>query len=183
MRPLDLDYIPRPAWSNRAGLGILLLAVLVAGGMPVLYIHHAEEKEALQARHRQLERSRQYLTGHTALSGAAMQEAQSEIRRANEVIVQLDLPWGPLFEALEGSSHETVALLGIQPDAQKRALVLAAEAKDMPSAVAYVKRLGREPILSETHITNHQVQDQDPDKPLRFSVQAVWREKAQGSGK
>ena len=183
MRPLDLDYIPRPAWTNRVGLAVLLLALLVAGGMPVLYVYHADEKQALQARHKQLERSRQYLAGHTALSGAAMQEAQSEIKRANEVIVQLDLPWGPLFEALEGSSHETVALLGIQPDAQKRALTLAAEAKDMPSAVAYVKRLGRETILSETHIINHQVQDQDPDKPLRFSVQAVWREKAQGAAR
>lgn len=183
MRPLDLDYIPRPAWANRGGLGILLLALLVAGAMPVMYLHHAEEKEALQARHKQLERSRQYLAGRTALSGPAMQEVQSEVKRANEVIVQLDLPWGPLFEALEGSSHETVALLGIQPDAQKRALTLAAEAKDMPSAVAYVKRLGHEPILSGIHIVNHQVQDQDPDKPLRFSVQAVWREKPQGTGK
>jgi hypothetical protein len=183
MRPLDLDYIPRPAWANRAGLATLLLAVFVAGGMPVLYVYHADEKQALQVRHKQLERSRQYLAGHTALSGAAMQEAKSEIRRANEVILQLDLPWGALFEAVEGSSHETVALLGIQPDAQKRTVSLAAEAKDMPGAVAYVKRLGREAILSETHIINHQVQDQDPDKPLRFSVQAVWREKAQGSGK
>jgi hypothetical protein len=180
MRPLDLDYIPRPAWANRAGLAILLVAVLAAAGMPALYVYHADQKDALQARHKKLERSQQSLAGHSALSGAAMQEAQSEIRRANEVILQLDLPWGPLFEAVEGSSHETVALLGIQPDAQKRTVSLAAEARDMPSAVAYVKRLGREPILSETHIINHQVQDQDPDKPLRFSVQAVWREKAQG---
>lgn len=183
MRRLDLDYIHRPAAANRAGLAILLLAVLVAAGMPALYVHHADQKEALQARHRQLERSQQYASGHTALSAAAMQEAQSEIRRANEVILQLDLPWGPLFEAVEASSHETVALLVIQPDAQKRMVSLAAEAKDMPSAVAYVKRLGREPILSDTHIINHQVQEQDPDKPLRFSVQAAWREKAQGPGK
>jgi hypothetical protein len=183
MRPLDLDYLPRPEWTNRAGLSILLVAFLVAGGMPALYVYHADEKKALQARHKQQQRSQQYLAGHTALSGAAMQEAQSEIKRANEVIVQLDLPWGPLFEAVEGSSHETVALLGIQPDAQKRTVSLAAEAKDMSNAVAYVKRLGREAILSDTHIVNHQVQEQDPDKPLRFSVQAVWREKAQGSGK
>lgn len=183
MRPLDLDYLPRPAWASRAGLAILLLALCVAAGMPALYVHHADQKQALQVRHRQLERSQQYLAGHTALSGAAMQEAQSEIKRANEVILQLDLPWGPLFEAVEGSGHETVALLGIQPDAQKRTVSLAAEAKDMPSAVAYVKRLGREPVLSGAHIVNHQVQDQDPDKPLRFSVQAVWREKPQGAGK
>jgi hypothetical protein len=183
MRPLDLDYIARPAWANRAGLSILLVALLAAACMPPLYVYYADKKEALQARHKQLERSGQSLGGHSALSGAALQEAQSEIRRANEVIVQLDLPWGALFEAVEGSSHESVALLGIQPDAQKRTVSLAAEARDMPSAVAYVKRLGREATLSETHIVNHQVQDQDPDKPLRFSVQAVWREKAQGSGK
>ncbi|SFU62305.1 hypothetical protein SAMN05216350_103195 [Polaromonas sp. YR568] len=183
MRALDLDYIPRPVAAKRAGLAILLLAVLVAAAMPALYVHYADQKQALQARHRQLERSQQYQAGHTTLSGAALQEAQSEIKRANEVILQLDLPWGPLFEAVEGSSHETVALLAIQPDAQKRMVSLAAEAKDMPSAVAYVKRLGREPILSDTHIINHQVQEQDPDKPLRFSVQAVWREKALGSAK
>jgi hypothetical protein len=183
MRPLDLDYVPPPAWANRAGLTILLAAVLVAGGMPVLYVYYADQKEALQARHRQLQRSQQSVAGNNSLSGAAMQEAQARIRRANEVIGQLDLPWGSLFEAVEGAGHETVALLGIQPDAQKRTVSLAAEARDMSSAVAYVKRLGREAILSETHIVNHQVQDQDPDKPLRFSVQAVWREKVQGSGK
>jgi type II secretory pathway pseudopilin PulG len=183
MRPLDLDYIPQRAWASRSGLVILLVALLVAAGMPALYAHYADQREALQARQRQLQRSEQYSAGRGAPSGAALQEVQAEIRRANEVIVQLDLPWGPLFEAVEGASHEQVALLGIQPDAQNRTLSLAAEAKDMSGAVAYVKRLGNEAIFSDTHIVNHQVQEQDPDKPLRFSVQAVWREKAQGVGK
>ena len=68
MRPLNLDYVTRPAWANRAGLSILLAAVLVAGGMPALYVHYADQKDALQARRKQLERSGQYLAGHTALS-------------------------------------------------------------------------------------------------------------------
>lgn len=180
MRALDLDYVARPAWSNPGGLTILALSVLVAAGAAWLYVEQIDGRAALEARRHALERlhKRQAAPG-VAVSGDT-QELLAEIRRANEVTDQLDLPWSPLFNSVEAASHESVALLGIQPDAQKRAVLIAAEGKDMASVVEYVKRLEKEPALSQVHLVNHQVQEQEPERPLRFSVQAVWRDKATG---
>ena len=108
-----------------------------------------------------------------------MQQLKPEIKRANEVTQQLELPWDSLFLAVEASYQEKVALLGIQPDAQKHTVNIAAEAKDLISMLEYVKRLGQEPNLSDVHIINHQVQDQDPQKPVRFTVLAIWRDREQ----
>lgn len=183
MRRLNLDYAPQSAWANRPGLFVLLVAVFVAATMPALYVHYADENEARQARWKQLQRSAKYLNGHASTGSQETPEVQAEIRRANEITAQLDLPWNQLFQALEASSDETVALLGIQPDVPKRMVSIAAEARDVGSAVAYVKRLGSDAVLSGAHIINHQVQDQDPEQPMRFAVQAIWRERLREPGK
>lgn len=177
MRPLDLDYAPRPAWASRSGLLALAGALAIAAAVFKLHRQETQALDAGQARWQQLERSQKRLVARSMPGGSAPQEMQAEIRRANEVTAQLDLPWSPLFQAVEAASHETVALLGIQPDAQKRTVSITAESKDMGSALDYVKRLGQDPLLVDVHIVNHQVQEQEPEKPLRFSVQAVWRER------
>ena len=175
MRHLTLDYAPRPVWANRAGLAALTLSLAAAAGLATVYHQEAGRHAAWQVQWQQLERWHKRTAGSPP-SAAADRQLQLQIRRANEVTAQLDLPWGALFEAVESASHETVALLGIQPDPQKRTVSIAAESRDMSAALDYVKRLLNNSTLSEVHMVSHQVQEQDPDKPLQFSVLATWRD-------
>jgi hypothetical protein len=180
MRRLELDYVARPVWSNPVGLLLLACAVVLAAWAYFDYAGVSEKNAQLQSQLDRLERTQTRLNGHAKLDDAQVQQLQIETKRANEVVDQLALPWSQLFKTLEASSHGKVALLGIQPDAKKRVVTIEAEGRDMPSAVEYVNRLGREGSLTGVHIISHQVQEQDPDRPVRFTVQAVWRERAVG---
>ena len=180
MRLLELDYVVRPAWANPKGLLMLAVSAALAIWSYTYYFDYAEKNEVLHSQLTRLERTETRLAGHAKLDDTQMQQLQSETKRANEVVDQLALPWSQLFKTVEAASYEKVALLGIQPDAQKRVVTIEAEGRDMPSAVEYANRLGRDGSLSGIYIINHQVQEEDPDRPIRFSVQAVWRERPLG---
>jgi hypothetical protein len=40
---------------------------------------------------------------------------------------------------------------------------------------AYVQRLENSPALGEVHLVSHQVQNEDPQRPIQFSLQAVLK--------
>jgi hypothetical protein len=40
--------------------------------------------------------------------------------------------------------------------------------------IAYVARLKREPALSTVVLTHHEVEEQDPNRALRFEILLTW---------
>jgi hypothetical protein len=76
---------------------------------------------------------------------------------------------------VERASTRDVALLQLQPDAESRLLRLTAEARNREAMFEYVRRLGAAPGLADTHVVSHQVQRDDPLRPVQFSVQALLR--------
>ena len=103
-----------------------------------------------------------------------MEQVARETKQANAAILALSLPWKEFFEAFETTRTKDVAVLAIDPDAIKRVVHIAAEAKDFASMLNYVSSLQKLPLFSEVVITSHQIQDQDPQKPVRFLLQAAW---------
>ncbi|NTV94330.1 MAG: PilN domain-containing protein, partial [Thiobacillus sp.] len=93
-----------------------------------------------------------------------------------QVLNQLALPWDRLFSAVEESSGADVALLVMEPDTLKGLVRIGGEAKHLDAALAFVKQLGAHPIFTRVALQNHQVQQQDPQKPVRFSLVAAWSE-------
>jgi Tfp pilus assembly protein PilN len=91
------------------------------------------------------------------------------------VVRQLTVPWSALIGALEQASTRDVALLQLQPDADQRRLRLTAEARDREAMFAYLRRLESAPALAEVVLVSHQVQNEDPQRPIQFAVQAALR--------
>lgn len=169
-RRVELDYIVaprRPLW-----LGVVVLAVALGLGAELL------------ARYRdtQLELGRlEAVTGLVSLERRPArvlpkERLDEEVKAAEAVVRSLTLPWASLVEALERAATREVAVLQLQPDAQSRVLRLTAEARSREAMFAYVRRLGAARILAEVHIVGHQVQLDDPQRPIQFSLQALLRE-------
>lgn len=173
MRRIELDFVRSarhwPVW------GILLLVV----GAAVLTRVVVTERE-LAGRIALSESKLALLTRHGAKQGVGSDDAQNmeqEIRGANDILQQLTLPWSALFKAVEGANEKEIALLAIQPDAQKLQVRLQGEAKNFKALLDYIGRLEQSGTLTQVYLTNHEVKAQDPDKPVQFSLLANWKTK------
>ena len=97
-----------------------------------------------------------------------------ETTQAKAIILELNLPWKELFAAVESYSKDDVAVLSIEPDSQKGFVRINAEAKSLDSMLAYLAYLQKTPLFREVELINHQIQEQDPQQPVRFMLQASW---------
>jgi len=105
---------------------------------------------------------------------ATVQVPALEIKRATEIAAQLKLPWNALFESIEGSPVPDVALLSVESDNDKRKVKISAEGKDADAMLAYLGFLEGLPTLKAVYLESHSVQQQDPQRPIRFVVAAEW---------
>lgn len=173
MRALDLDFVrstrPWPVW------GLLLLVV----GAAVLTQVVVSERE-LAGRIALSESRLALLARHGAKQGVGSGDAQNveqEIRQANTILQQLTLPWAALFKAVEDANDKQIALLAIQPDAQKSQVRLQGEAKNLKALLDYIGRLAQGGTLTQVYLTNHEIKAQDPEQPVQFSLLANWNMK------
>ncbi|MBY0572790.1 MAG: PilN domain-containing protein [Undibacterium sp.] len=96
----------------------------------------------------------------------------------NQVIGQLNLPWSDLLDALEDVRVKEVALLDIQPQPQSHTIRIVAEAKTSDDMFAYVEKLSRLSFFQSATLSKHEVSEQDPNKPIRFQLDAQWQREA-----
>ena len=107
---------------------------------------------------------------------APSKTADAEDKVARAAMRQLALPWAGLIRALEDSATPDVALLQLQPEAQQQVLRVTAEARSAVAMFRYLKGLSGAKGLSEIHLVTHEVAQDDPQRPVRFAVQASFRE-------
>ena len=100
----------------------------------------------------------------------------TRVAAVNRAVRRLNLPWNNLFEALEATLPETVALLTLEPDADKRMLKVGAEARDSAAMLAFVDRMAARSEFSAVHLVKHEISEQDANRPFRFAVEAYWKE-------
>jgi len=166
---LELDYVAvprRPAWP-----GVLLLALSLLA-VDILYSRYRDAQQELarlQATDSLLNTERRRVRAPSA------ERPDDELKNAEAVRRQLALPWGALIESVEAAANDDVAILLLQPDALQRVLRLTAEARDRDAMFGYLRRLGASPVLAEVHLVGHQIQLDDPRRPVQFSVQAAMR--------
>lgn len=176
MRALALDFVDTRPPHAPIGWMLLLMGALTAAA--VLYEYSAL-KAALATREDRIavlekNRSRTQQSARAVPPDAAQ---QSEIRRANNVIDELNLPWAALFEAVESASNGAIALLSIQPDAQKQSVRITGEAKTLDDVLAYIERLQEDTQLTNASLLSHEIRQQDAEKPIRFTLTANWMER------
>lgn len=101
--------------------------------------------------------------------------ADSRIDAINAAISDLNLPWQALFSSLEQIKPKNVALLSLEPNAGKHVLRIFAEAKQAEDMLEFVRLIRQQPQFTEAVLVKHEVYMQDPNRPLRFSVETVWK--------
>lgn len=93
---------------------------------------------------------------------------------ARTVVGHLAGPREKLFRTLETIQEPGVALLALTPDTQKRTLRIYAEARDFGAMLSYFRALEQSHIFSQVLLLEHEIQENDPQRPLRFSLAAAW---------
>ncbi len=173
MQPLKLDYYAkaRPIWVGMLVLALGILVVLAVGWQVLDKDRQISEGEA------KLEKIAR--RGHELVRARAPQKenaeaTEREMKEANAVTERIGLPWESLFEAIESTPGDDVALLDLKPDVQKGTVRISAEAKSLESQLDYVSALQQNPLFRDVSLLSHQIHDQDPQNPVRFVLLAGW---------
>jgi hypothetical protein len=103
------------------------------------------------------------------------EKLEEQMKEAQSVLRQLALPWAQIVESLENAAMPDVAVLQVQPEAQQRLLRVTAEAKGEETMFRYLRRLAAAEGFSDVHLVSHQVREDDPRRPLQFSLQVSFR--------
>jgi Tfp pilus assembly protein PilN len=93
----------------------------------------------------------------------------------NASVQQLNLPWRGLHDAVQAATPASIALLALEPDAKKSTVRITAEAKSSDDMIAYVEQLERIEWFTTVLLARHEINEQDPNRPIRFQVDAQWR--------
>lgn len=165
--PATLARVHPAAWLVAA----MAIAIGMHSAMTLIRLHRQQEHIQAGLQHVQAQIVRQ-----TARSQPPPRIVipEQQARAVNAAIAQLNLPWRNVLDALEAGTPATIALLAIEPDAAKQIVKGTAEAKGSDAMLAYVEDLKRQPFFTFVTLTRHEVNVQDPNKPIRFQFEAQW---------
>ena len=102
--------------------------------------------------------------------------SNEELALARDTVERLGLPWTKLFAALEAAANDQVALLAIEPDTKNGTVKITGDSKDYLAALGYVLNLSQADALSNVQLVRHEVKQNDPQRPVAFSISAAWNE-------
>ena len=167
---VELDFIAPVRRTPWAGMTMLAVSVAVAAAVGLQHRKSSIELERLQT-------ASGLVRGPAKTPSAPLPKGRldEQTKAAEAVVRELTVPWGPLVRALESSATKDVVLLQLQPDAQQRVLKLTAEARSREAMFEYVRRLAAAGPIAEAHIVSHQVQKDDPQRPIQFALQATLK--------
>ncbi len=167
---LDYRVGARPfPWAGAALLGVAVVALALSGAYYYASVEQADYWEAKAGQ----------AGGDPARQAAAdprdAKETALEIRHANQVLGEITIPWDSLFQAVEWSSGRDVALLTIEPDAEKHQVKISGEAKNISALWNYMGHLAAQDAFSRVMLRSHQVQRREQEHPVRFALIVEWR--------
>ncbi len=177
MHALSLDYRRTSRFWHWTGVAVLLLALVGAAQLVSYYRALSNETTHLEKLIAKIEHKLHPSHIAAPITVAEAQQLGIEVKNANEVLLQLSLPWDQLFQTVESANNDNIALLGIDPDSKKERIRVSGEAKDFDALLGYIRTLQASNFLTGVYLQHHQVQEQDPDKPIRFTLDTSWTDK------
>ena len=175
MRPLLLDYQRSTFTQHWVGVVVLLMVLAGAVQMGLYYLKISEEAERLETLATKIEQKLHPARATAKPSAAETQLTGAEIKETNDVVLHLSLPWDNLFSALEVANSSNIALLGIDPDAKNNLVRVSGEAKNYKALFSYMRHLQANKSIPVVYLKHHQIQEQDNEKPVRFSLDVSWK--------
>lgn len=173
MKPLSLNFTWQPdRRPTYLGYGLLIVAILVDCGLAWLAYDAQVASVSLNQQRQALHEVPQPTV--RPATPEENERLRAELVMAQTVIERLDTPWGALFAAVESAFDEQATLLNVEPDPEHREVRLSAEAKDLAAMQAYIRQLRQVAGLRDAYLASHQVNQQDPLRPVRFVANARW---------
>jgi Tfp pilus assembly protein PilN len=168
---LELDHGRARGRGARPAVALALLACALAG---VLLLRHGDlrdaaqelEDEAARATLRSERQATRERVGATARAGTALGVAAGRA---------LGQPWEQFFGALEACAGPDVGLLAL--DAGSGRAQVTGEARDLSALLGYLRRLGASPAFAAVDLQTHQLQQDNPQHPVRFVLLLTWSSK------
>ena len=174
MKPIRIDFGTRAPAAPWWALSLFVVALAACGWE--LWRLGATESALIEVR-RDAQSQRDLLAMRApAAAPARFDVAPARIVEINRAIRRLNLPWDKLFEALEAAKPENVALLALEPDAEKQVLKIGAEARDSAAMLDFVQALAARPAFGAIHLVKHEINEQDAMRPFRFQIEAHWKD-------
>lgn len=182
MKPIRIDFAPRSfkrvVMQTRALVWLFAgIGLLVSTGAAMTALDLVQKHDALQA---DRQRTEAQLARRIAFRPEPTKFLVSEAQAGavNAAIAQLNLPWRDVFDAVEASTPATIALLALEPDAKKHLIRGIAEAKTSEGMIAYIEQLKKQAFFGTVALTRHEINEQDPNQPIRFQFEAHWAEES-----
>jgi hypothetical protein len=173
LKALELDFRRQGPASPWGGWVLLALAALFAGDLGHSYHAARQAVAATEARLAQQARARGAAAPAAASRRAVTPE---ELALARETIQRLQMPWDPLFGALEAAASDKILLTAVEPDTKSGTVLISGEANSYPAALDYVVQLREGGTLRSAHLVRHEQRPNDARRPVGFAVSASWSE-------
>lgn len=171
---LHIDFATpgtKAAWTR------LAVPMLAAAACAAAFLDYRAAAAELAGLASQVEDARRLADG--APSGTQVHDASGidpkTVTAINRAITWLNVPWQDLFGIFERRRLPAVALLALEPDSQKQLVRVTAEAQGPEDMAAFLELLMREPGFAAVTLTRHEINQQDPSRPIRFVLEARWR--------
>lgn len=171
MNVLRLDFVYRRATDSRIGLSVLAAgAVLLA--LAATYLHAQRVRaDALAPQERRIEQALQERRAIDAVENVTPLNAEaSEAARRQQLSVQ------PGIVAIESNWRPDIAVLHVDLATQQRRIRLEVEARNVNDLLSFVDDLEQSPRIERASLNSNGVREEDPNRPVIASIDAVWRE-------
>lgn len=177
MKHLNIDFVERPLWllpvttrQRRILIGIGVAATLL--GMAVVWQWQQLDQQ-LDDTTQAIAQARLEIVARTPPPPTPLLLSEQQIVAINSAIGQLNTPWSALLDGFERVASDDIALLQIEPDHRRRLVKGVAETKDHQRMLDYLERLGTVAPFAGAMVTRQEVNEKDPNRPLRFMFQAL----------
>jgi Tfp pilus assembly protein PilN len=185
VRPLRIDFSAPSLRREVAGMGrgVWLAAAIgliaCVGGLAqwrTVSLQQLADEASMHSLLAQRERLAAQAARAHPPRAAAPSPGQAEA--VNAAVIQLNLPWRALLQAVEAATPPSVALLALEPDGRRHSFKVTAEVRTSADMLDYVTQLKRQELFDDVVLTRHETNEQDAARPLRFQVEAHLRERA-----
>lgn len=168
MRRLRLDFLhpfPRPHWAAW---------LLLAAGLALAAWAGWQDRQVGRALAAAVAEAPAVRPPPASRRGPSAATGESQVAAVSSR-AHLATPWGGLLVRLENSRPKSIALLALEADARKPEATLTAEARTAKDMLAWVEQLKGEAGFGSVTLASHTLQDNDPQRPIRFVLRLVWR--------
>lgn len=173
MKALTVDFAPRRrSFLWYFGCGIFVMGAATASFQAWRYWLHLNTQAVLVAENLKLQHLIQQ--ADRPVTRSETPDSKETTDRAAQALDRLSAPWGDLLEGVESAMSGDVALLSMEPDLSLQEVRLLGEARNVEAVLQFVNRIEKPAVLGVPHLESYQLQLQDPQRPVRFSLVTRW---------